>query len=264
MGVRIYTSKEVQMVMDSGSIAYETHMHLKNMIEPGITTGMLEKETLSFLSKRNAVPSFMGFHGFPSAICTSLNDAVVHGIPSETEQLRAGDIISIDIGVNYKGYFSDTAWTWPVSEVTEKAMHLILVTQKSLFLGIQAAQKDNRIGAIGEAVQKYVEENGFSVVRALVGHGVGKSVHEEPQIPNYGSRKDGVKIRPGMILAIEPMVNEGTHEVFTESDNWKVKTKDGKLSAHFEHTVAVTAKGPVIVTLPKGAEVNVLKLLNRK
>lgn len=264
MSVRIYTSREVQMVMDSGSIAYETHMHLKDLIRPGLTTAELDKAGRSFMEKKGSIPAFLGLYGFPASIITSVNDSVVHGIPSEKQVLQEGDIVSIDLGVKYKGYYSDTAWTWPVGEISPEARRLMEVTQQSLFLGIQAATQGNRIGAISESVQKYVESNGYSVVRALVGHGVGKAPHEEPQIPNFGHRKDGVKIRPGMILAIEPMVNQGKFEVYTDSDKWNIKTKDGKLSAHYEHTVIVTSNGPLIATLPKGAEINVFKLIGQE
>lgn len=263
MAVRIYTSKEVAKIMESGMIAFETHMRLRERIRPGVTTAELDEVARSYIYSRNAKPAFLGLYGFPACICTCVNDAVVHGIPSEKTVIREGDIVSIDLGVSYNGYFSDTAWTWPVGEVSEEAKKLITVTQQCLYKGIAAAQVDNRIGAIGEAVQKHAEANGFGVVRQLVGHGIGRAIHEEPQVPNFGRRKEGIKIRAGMVLAIEPMINAGTYDVYTDSDKWTVRTKDGKLSAHFEHTVAVTSTGPIICTMPKGANANVFELMGQ-
>lgn len=242
-------------------IAFETHMMLKDYIKPGVSTAELDQIATDFIRKRNAIPAFLGFNGFPACLCTSVNDGVVHGLPKKKEIIRDGDIVGIDLGVNYKGYFSDTAWTWPVGEVTAEGANLIRATQQSLFKGIAEARVDNRIGAIGEAVQKHAESQGFGVVRQLVGHGVGKTVHEEPQVPNYGRKKDGIRIRAGMVLAIEPMITAGSYDVYTDDDKWTVRTKDGKLSAHFEHTVAVTSSGPVLCTLPKGANINVFELM---
>lgn len=264
MAVRIYTSKEVSQIMESGMIAFETHMRLKDHIRPGVSTAELDEVARDYIYSRKAKPAFLGLYGFPACICTCVNDAVVHGIPNKKTILREGDVLSIDLGVSYNGYFSDTAWTWPVGEVSEEARQLITVTQQCLFKGIAEAQVDNRIGAIGEAVQKHAESNGFGVVRQLVGHGIGRAIHEEPQVPNFGRRKEGMKIRAGMVLAIEPMINAGTYDVYTDSDKWTVKTKDGKLSAHFEHTVAVTSTGPVICTMPKGANVNVFELMGHQ
>lgn len=245
-------------------IAFETHMRLKDHIRPGVSTAELDEVARTYIYSRKATPAFLGLYGFPASICTCVNDAVVHGIPDEKTVLHEGDVLSIDLGVSYNGYFSDTAWTWPVGKVSEEARQLITVTQECLFKGIAAAQVGNRIGAIGEAVQKHAEAHGFGVVRQLVGHGIGRAIHEEPQVPNFGRRKDGIKIRAGMVLAIEPMINAGTYDVYTDSDKWTVKTKDGKLSAHFEHTVAVTSAGPVICTLPKGANVNVFELMGQQ
>lgn len=247
--------------MEAGMIAFETHMRLREYIRPGVSTAELDEIAREFIYSRRAIPAFLGLYNFPASICTCVNDAVVHGLPNRKTILRPGDIISIDLGVGYNGYYADTAWTWPVGEVSAEARKLITVTQQCLFKGIAEARVENRIGAIGEAVQKHAEANGFSVVRQLVGHGIGRSIHEEPQVPNYGRRKDGIKIRAGMVLAIEPMVNAGTHDVYTDSDQWTVRTKDGKWSAHFEHTVAITSQGPVICTLPKGANVNVFQLM---
>ncbi len=236
-------------------------MLLRKHLKPGVSTLELDKIAKNFIESKGGKPAFLGLYGYPACLCTSVNDTVVHGLPKKSCILKEGDIISIDLGVVKDGFYSDTAWTWPIGEVSEAAKRLITVTQQCMFKGIQAAVPENRVGAIGEAVQKHAEAHGYGVVRQLVGHGVGKAMHEEPQVPNFGRRRDGIKIRPGMVLAIEPMINEGTYDVFTDDDKWTIRTKDGKLSAHFEHTVAVTVNGPMICTLPKGAEANVFELM---
>jgi len=261
MAINIYSAKELPLFEASGRVSYDTHMLLRDYIKPGVSTYELNQIAQGYIEKSGGKCAFLGYHGFPGCLCTSVNDHVVHGIPSKDQVLADGDIISIDLGVNLKGYFSDTAWTWPVGTISPEARKLIEVTQKSLYLGIKEAIPGNKIGAIGEAIQKYVEANGYSVVRALVGHGVGKNLHEDPPIPNYGRRKDGPKIKAGMMVAIEPMINQGTYKVVTDSrDKWTVRTLDGKLSAHFEHSVAITSDGPILMTLPKGSEVNVIKM----
>ncbi|MCS6984191.1 MAG: type I methionyl aminopeptidase [Leptospiraceae bacterium] len=259
--MRIYTSREVQKIYDSGMISFETHMLLRRYIRPGISTYELDKIAANFIESKGAKPAFLGLYGYPACLCTSVNDVVVHGLPKKECILKEGDIISIDLGVLFRGYYSDTAWTWPVGEISERARRLLVVTQECLFRGIKEAIPGNRIGAISEAIQRHAEGHGYGVVRQLVGHGVGKAMHEEPQVPNFGRRRDGIKIRHGMVLAIEPMINEGTYDVYTDEDSWTIRTKDGKLSAHFEHTVAVTANGPLICTLPKGAETDVFALM---
>lgn len=261
MSVNIYTSKDIQKVMSSGLISYETHMMLRTHIKPGITTKRLDELAEKFIRSKGGRPAFLGLYGCPSSILTSVNDGVVHGLPKESVVLKEGDIISIDLGVVYDGFYSDTAWTWPVGQISEEAKRLVTITQQCLYKGIFAAVPGNRVGAIGNAVQTHAEGNGYSVVRTLAGHGVGKAMHEDPQVPNFGKKKDGVKLRSGMVLAIEPMINEGRHETVTDKDQWTIKTKDGKLSAHFEHTIAITAKGPMIATLPKGVNVNVFELM---
>ena len=261
MAVKIYTSKEVSQIMESGMIAYEAHMRIREHIRPGVSTAELDEVAREFIYSKKAKPAFLGLYGFPACICACVNDSVVHGIPDKKTVIKEGDVVSIDLGVGYNGYFSDTAWTWPVGEISSDARELVTVTQECLYKGIAEAQVDNRIGAIGEAVQKHAEDHSFGVVRQLVGHGIGKAIHEEPQVPNFGRRKDGMKIRAGMVIAIEPMINAGTYDVFTDSDKWTVRTKDGKLSAHFEHTVAVTSSGPVICTMPKGANANVFEMM---
>jgi len=264
VAVRIYTSKEVSQIMESGMIAYETHMRIREHIKPGVSTAELDEVAREYIMKKKGKPAFLGLYGFPAAICACVNDSVVHGIPDKKTVLREGDVLSVDLGVCLNGYFSDTAWTWPVGQVSDAAKELLTVTQQCLFKGIAEAKVDNRIGAIGEVVQKHAESHGYGVVRQLVGHGIGKAAHEEPQVPNFGRRKDGMKIRAGMVIAIEPMINEGTYDVYTDSDKWTVKTKDGKLSAHFEHTIAITSSGPVICTMPKGANINVFELMGGK
>lgn len=241
-------------------LAFETHMMLRKYIKPGANTAELDAIVRDYLRQKNAKPSFLGYDGFPGAICTSVNDAVVHGLPKRAEVLKEGDIIGIDLGVILDGFFSDTAWTWPVGNISNEARQIIVTTQQSLFKGIAEARVENRMGAIGEAVQKHAEAGGFSVVRKLVGHGVGRSVHEEPQVPNFGHRKNGMRLESGLVLAIEPMVNAGTFDVTTDNDKWTIRTRDGALSAHFEHTIALTASGPINCTLPKGAETDVFKI----
>ena len=250
MAARIYTSREIENISKAGEIAFDTHMVLMREVVPGVSTKTLDEIANGFIEKQGAKAAFMGFMGFPAHICTSVNDIVVHGIPNRETVLKSGDLIGIDIGIEYDGYYADTAWTWPVGEVHPLIAQLLTVTHMSLFKGIKQAVAGNKVGAIGAAVQGHAEKNGFSVVRSLVGHGVGKSIHEEPQVPNFGKKKDGPMMRNGMVLAIEPMVNEGDFTVYTDKDKWSVKTRDGKQSAHYEHTVALLADGPKICTLP--------------
>jgi len=240
-------------------IAYETHMELRSHLVEGISTYDLDQKARAFIEKNGAKAAFYGFKGFPANICASINDTVVHGIPAHDQVLKNGDLLSIDIGVYYDGYYADTAWTWPVGEISDENKKLLEVTQRSLYNGIKEAIPGNKTGNIGFSVQETVEKQGFSVVRSLVGHGVGKSIHEDPQVPNYGKKKDGVALKAGMVLAIEPMINMGSYDVYTADDGWSVKTRDGKNSAHFEHTVAITAKGPVICTAPGNAIEKILE-----
>ena len=263
MRVRIYTQKEVQKVMDSGKIAYETHMYLSSFIKDGISTYDLDRLAHEYIINQKARPAFLGYSGYAFTLCTSLNDVVVHGLPNKKDVLKNGDIIGIDLGVQYHDYYSDTAWTWPVGNVSDDIKKLLAVTQESLYKGITQANEKNRIGAIGEIVQSFVEANSFSVVTDYVGHGIGASIHELPQVPNYGKKKDGLPIKSGMILAIEPMVNVGKSAVYTDTDKWTVRTVDGSLSAHFEHTIIVTSNGPVIATLPLDAVTDVFSILNK-
>lgn len=241
------SDREIQCLKKAGGIAAGCLALLGRHIRPGVSTQELDKLAEEFIRRKGGQPAFKGYRGFPASICTSINDEVVHGIPSK-RRLVEGDIISIDVGVIYDGYVGDAAATWAVGRVSAEAEALIRVTREALMKGIEQAAPGRRLSDISHAIQKHVEANGFSVVREYVGHGVGQKIHEEPEIPNYGPPGKGPVIMPGMVFAIEPMVNTGGHEVFVCDDGWTVKTNDGSLSAHFEHTVAVTAEGPVILT----------------
>lgn len=234
---------------DAGRIAAETLNAVRERVQPGITTADLDAIAYSIITKRGAKPSFKGYHGFPASICSSLNEQVVHGIPSRKVTLKEGDIISIDIGATYKGYVGDTAATFPVGQVSDNAKRLMQTTQEALMVAIAVAHGGNHLEDISGAVQDYAESRGYSVVRQYVGHGVGRQMHEEPQIPNYRQGKRGPLLKPGMTLAIEPMINDGVAETRTLKDKWTVVTEDGKLSAHFEHSIAITEGEPEILTL---------------
>lgn len=238
-------------MMRGGAILYATLQHMKAVVRPGITTMELDTLCESFIrSHAGAEPAFKGLYGFPGSACISVNEEIVHGIPSRKRALSAGDIVTLDVGVKLEGMYTDSAITVPVGEIDAITQKLLDVTQRALAAGIAAATPDNHVGDIGAAIQAVVEPEGFSIVRELVGHGVGFSLHEELQIPNYGKAKRGKKLQPGLTIAIEPMVNVGTAKTRTLSDKWTVVTADGKRSAHFEHTVAVTEDGPRILTLP--------------
>ncbi len=242
------SKNELAVMRDAGRIAAETLEALTEQVKPGVSTAELNQFAHDFITKRNAVPAFKGYRGFPASICTSINDEVVHGIPNKKRILRDGDILSVDVGAVYKGFVGDTAWTLPVGKIPEHAQKLLEVTQGALAAGIEKACTGNFLEDISGAIQDYAESRGYSVVREYVGHGVGRSMHEEPQIPNYRQGKRGPKLKPGMTLAIEPMVNEGVWQTRTLGDKWTVVTQDGKLSAHFEHTVAITDGEPEILT----------------
>lgn len=239
---------EIERIRESNQIVAETFKHIKDLIVPGVSTGEINKEIEAYIEGRNAKPAFKGLYGFPAASCISVQDEVVHGIPSFKRNLKEGEIVGIDIGVELSGFFGDSACTFKVGKVDKKIEELLSVTEKSLYLGIDQLIADKRIGDIGYAIQSHVENNNFSVVRDLVGHGVGRKPHEDPQVPNYGQPEKGIKLRAGMVLAIEPMVNMGGFEVFFAEDEWTVKTKDGLPSAHFEHSVAITENGPDILS----------------
>jgi len=232
-----------------GKILGATIEHLRSTVRPGISTAELDRVAEDFIrGHEGAIPAFKGLYGFPGSICASVNSEIVHGIPSRKRVLREGDIVSLDVGVGYKGYYTDSAVTVAVGEVTPATRRLLDVTQRALEAGIAAAQIGNHVGDIGAAVQAVVEAAGFSVVRDLVGHGIGVAFHEEPQVPNYGKPKRREKLVPGLTLAIEPMVNIGGPATKTLADKWTIVTLDGSLSAHFEHTVAITADGTTVLT----------------
>ena len=245
--IELKTKREINYMKDAGKIVAKAHQEVSEAIKDGITTLELDQIAEDVINKAGAIPAFKGYQGFPASICASINEEVVHGIPS-LKKLKNGDIVSVDIGAAIHGYYGDAARTNPVGEVDEEIKRLIAVTQQSLQEGIAAAVINNRISDIGHAVQTYVEKRNFSVVRDYVGHGIGKKMHEEPQVPNFGSPGYGPRLRAGIALAIEPMVNMGTYEVETLEDNWTVVTKDRKPSAHFEDTIAVTNEGPVVLT----------------
>ncbi len=248
--VVLKTSRELKAMRDAGRISSRALKLAGEAVEPGVSTLEIDRIVRKYIEEQGATPSFLNYGGFPASACISVNDVVIHGIPRKNQILKKGDIVSIDVGAFYEGFHGDNAWTFPCGEVSKEAQALMDVTRESLFEGINAARPGNRLGDIGSAVQRYVEARGYSVVRDFVGHGVGAELHEDPSVPNYGTPGRGVRLLPGMTIAIEPMVNQGVHTVETLSDNWSVVTSDGKLSAHFEHTIAITPDGPVILTLP--------------
>ena len=232
---------------EAGNIVYQTHQYLKSYIKEGITTKELDSLAENFIRSKNATPSFKGYQGFPGTICASINDEVVHGIPGN-RKLKNGDIISIDIGACYKGYHGDSAWTYPVGEISEEKKYLLEHTEKSLFVGLEQIKPGKRVGDIGAAIEEYANNHNLGVVVELVGHGVGTSIHEEPEVPNYGKPGTGPLLKEGMVIAVEPMLNLGTPDIYILDDDWTIKTDDGLSSAHFEHTVAVTKDGYEILT----------------
>lgn len=252
-GIRMIIKKsreEISRMREAGRVVAGVLELMEKSIRPGISTEALDRLAERYIRQRGGVPSFLGYRGFPKAICTSINDEVVHGIPSAKRILKDGDIIGVDAGVILDGYHGDAARTYAVGEVSEVARSLIRATEDSLYAGIAACRPGNRLGDVSNAIQRLVEEAGFSVVVQFVGHGIGKEMHEEPQIPNFGPPGRGPLLEPGMTFALEPMVNEGGYEVEVEEDGWTVRTVDGTLSAHFEHTVALTDREAVILTLP--------------
>lgn len=253
--IQLKSVREIDVMAEGGAILHATLALLARDARPGMTTADLDRIAEDFIrSHPGAVPSFKGLYGFPGSVCTSINEEIVHGIPSRKRVLRDGDVLSIDVGVRYKGYHTDSAATIPIGSVDPETLRLLDVTRRSLEAGIGAARAGNHIGDIGAAVQEVVERAGFSVVRDLVGHGIGEQFHEEPQVPNYGKPKRGTKLVPGLTIAIEPMVNAGGHRTKTLSDKWTIVTADGSRSAHFEHTVAITEQGPRVLTRPNGAK----------
>ncbi len=246
--IELKTDSEIGKMRSAAQIAARTLDLVEENIKPGISTGELNEIADRYIRSQGAEPAFLGYHDFPKSICVSIDEEVVHGIPVKSRKLEAGQIVSVDVGTLVDGFNGDTARTFAVAEVSDEARRLLEVTRKALENGILQARVGNRLGDISHAVQKTVEDAGFSVVRDLVGHGIGRKMHEEPQIPNYGDPGTGVQLKAGMVLAIEPMVNTGGYKVKTRPDKWTIATEDGSLSAHFEHDVAITENGPDILS----------------
>lgn len=243
------TGRELKIMKEACRISAGALQLIGKAIEPGVTTAELDRLAEAYIRKQGAVPNFKNYQGYPATACISINDQVIHGIPSSKRKIVAGDIVSVDLGAMFEGYHGDNAATFACGDISEEAKRLIDTTRESLYEGINAAIVGNRIGDISNAVQRYVEARGYSVVRQFVGHGVGTHLHEAPEVPNFGTPGRGIRLQPGMTLAIEPMVNAGNFEVKTLQDGWTVLTKDGSLSAHFEHTIAITHDGPQIMTV---------------
>ena len=245
--ITLKSKREIELLKEAGHIVYLTHQYLRPLIKAGIKTKELDQKAEEFIRSKGATPSFKGYEGFPSTLCISINEEVVHGFPSD-RVLEDGDIISIDIGACYKGYHGDSAWTYIVGEASDDAKYLLEHTEKALYEGIKQAKVGNRIGDISYAIEKYAKEHNLGVVKELVGHGVGTSVHESPDVPNYGTKGTGPKIRDGMVIAIEPMLTLGSPDIYIEDNDWTVVTIDSSLAAHFEHTIAITNDGVEILT----------------
>ena len=244
------TARELAKMREAGRISARALRLAGEAVEPGVTTAEIDRLVRRYIEKEGTRPSFLGYGGFPASACISVNNVVIHGIPSKKIVLKEGDIVSVDVGAELNGFHGDNAWTFPCGKISAEAQALLDATRESLFEGIKMARPGSRIGDIGSAVQRYVEARNYSVVRDFVGHGVGAKLHEDPSVPNFGTPGRGVRLLPGMTIAIEPMINAGTHEVEVLRDEWTTVTKDGKLSAHFEHSVAITPDGPQILTLP--------------
>lgn len=253
--VHLKTEEELALIREGALILGKAHGEVAKLVKPGVKTSQLDKVAEEFIRDSGGTPSFKNYNGFPASLCISVNEVVVHGFPGNYE-LRETDIISVDCGVFYKGYHSDSAYTYPLLGVSKDVLLLLERTCDSLYIGIEQAKAGNRIGDVAFAIQHYVEGFGYGVVRELVGHGVGKKLHEDPEVPNYGKRGKGVKIVPGMVFAIEPMINQGTKSVVQERDGWTIRTSDRKPSAHFEHTIAVHADRTEILTTHKYIEEN--------
>jgi methionyl aminopeptidase len=256
--IQLKTEREIAKIARGGTIIADLFEEIGTRIRPGVSTGELDRFADEFIcSHHGAVPAFKGLYGFPGSVCTSVNEEVVHGIPNFRRRLEEGDILSIDVGVRLDGWCSDSAWTFPVGEVDDSTGHLLKVTEEALYLALEAAVVGNHVGDIGAAVMGRVEGTGYGIIRDLVGHGLGKEVHEEPQVPNVGKAGHGPALMEGMVLAIEPMLGAGTDQIRTLEDRWTVITADRARSAHFEHTIAVTERGPQVLTgsVPEGYRV---------
>jgi len=247
--IQLKTEREIELIARGGAIIADLFQEMGPRVKPGVSTGDVDRFADDFIrSHKGAVPAFKGLYGFPGSVCASVNEEVVHGIPSFRRKLTEGDILSIDVGVRLDGWCSDSAWTFPVGEVDEETRHLLQVTEEALYLALEAAVVGNHVGDIGAAVMARVDGTGYGIIRDLVGHGLGKEVHEEPQVPNVGKPGQGPPLREGMVLAIEPMLGAGTEQIQTLDDRWTVVTADRARSAHFEHTIAVTQDGPQVLT----------------
>jgi methionyl aminopeptidase len=246
--VTIKSPREIELMREAGRIVGLAHKAVQSMVRPGISTAKLNEVVEAAILEHGAIPSFKNYNGFPTAACISINEVVVHGIPTSTRYLKDGDIVSIDIGANYKGYHGDSAWTYPCGQIKDEHRRLLEATELSLFEGLKMAAPGNRLSDISNAIQVFAETAGYSVVREFVGHGIGKNLHEDPQIPNYGPPGRGVLLKSGMTLAIEPMINLGTKDVRVLEDGWTTVTADKSCSAHFEHTILITETGYEILT----------------
>lgn len=245
--ITIKSPREIELLRIAGNVVYQTHQYIKPFVKEGITTKELDRLCEEFIRSKGCTPSFKGCEGFPNAICISVNDCIVHGIPNNYK-LKNGDIVTLDIGACYKGYHGDSAWTYAVGEISDNDKYLLEHTEKSLYEGIKAARKGNRVGDIGYAVESYANKHDLGVVREFVGHGVGTEVHEDPNVPNYGQKGTGPLLKVGMVIAIEPMLNFGSEEIYVCSNGLTAKTLDHSNSAHYEHTIAITDGDPIILT----------------
>ena len=252
--ILLKSAREIGLMQDAGRILAEVVAELRALVKPGISTLEIDREVEEFICSRGATPAFKGYRGFPATICTSINEEVVHGIPSVHRRLKEGDIVGLDLGCIVEGYYADCAITLTLGDVPPRVQELLDVTRESLDRAIAQCHPGRRLGDVSHAVQSHVERHGFSVVRAFVGHGIGRSLHEDPQVPNFGEPGRGPLLKPGMVLAIEPMVTMGGSQVRVLEDGWTAVTEDGSLSAHFEHTVAITPRGPAVLTRLDGAE----------
>ncbi len=248
------STREIVFMREAGRIVALAHEAVRKALRPGVSTARIDAIVEETIRRHGATPSFKGYGGFPASACTSVNEEIIHGIPSKKRRLKEGDILKVDIGAEYKGYHGDSAWTYPVGAIPEETQKLLLVTREALFEGIRRAVPGNRLQDISRAVQEHVEKHGFSVVRDFVGHGIGKRLHEAPEVPNFGEAGKGPLLKPGMTLAIEPMVNAGTHETKVLTDGWTAVTADSSLSAHYEHTVLITKEGYDLLTVLEGGD----------
>lgn len=253
MLIKYKSPEDIALIRESADILGRAHGEVARLVKPGVKTKELDRIAEEFINDHGGKPSFKGYSGFPATLCISTNEQVVHGFPGEYE-LKDGDIISIDCGVFYKGFHSDSAYTYPVGEVKQEVLDLLKTTKESLYVGIDAAKPGGRIGDIGHAIQSYCEERGYTVVRELVGHGLGRNLHEKPDVPNFGRRGNGAKLKNGLVIAIEPMINLGKKEIYQEADGWTIRTADRMPSAHYEHTVAIINGKTEILTTHKYIE----------